>query len=83
MRQLLADIARMFAHAEPRADDSGCLSAVLERLRRWAGTTAFLFDDLGQILGIFPPVDAAGAAGPTKLAKQLAQSNPSARPEKL
>ncbi len=54
MQDLLADISRMFIDDAPRADDTGCLPAVLQRLRCWGGTAVFLTDKHGRVLGTCP-----------------------------
>jgi signal transduction histidine kinase len=72
MQQFLTDIDRAFADAEPRADDTGCLSIVLERLQRWGATVVFLADGRGRLLRVHPRMDHAGCAAARAAASELA-----------
>ena len=70
-QELLADIEQMFAGAELRVDETGCLSLVRERLGRWGVATVFLADARGQILRVYPQVDTAERAAATSVGRQL------------
>jgi len=73
MRQLLADIDEMFATAEFRVDDTGCLLVMLERLRPWGGMVVFLSSEHGQILGVYPRLDEANRGAACAAATALSQ----------